>query len=923
MRLIHRLIQWWLVRVAKFIFHYHVWVLLVALFFSGACAWVVVTRLQVTNSTNALIREDSPSHRNYLNFKKEFGLEEDFVVVIRSDNVARNREAARVIGEELLGMKDYVRRVLYRFDFSKLQNRFLLFMEMEDLLKLEAEVKSYAEALKRPGVRLDVNSMLEESNAKFSDSYLRKASNWKEFKPFVDRFIGMLDELALHLEQPSSNSTLLKPRGNQAAEVEKKMEDIGRLMEENEYLSFDEGRMILVLASPHDVDLFAASPYGEATMKVREVLDRVRKDFRDVDIGLTGEPVLMDDELRISMDDSVKAAMLSFGICALLFILAYRQVNRPLCALLTLVMGIVWSLAFAVFGVGHLNIISQAFVAMVIGLGIDFGIQMMSRYEEDLAKGRGILDALTETMRHTGVALVTGASTTAAAFYTMCFNDFIGLAEFGLIAGTGVLLCLVGNLLVLPSLYVFFDLRKSHDQLSRSADPSHWAPGILMQKVLFCSPKLVIAGTVCMIVAAAGVVNRVYFDYNLLNLQSQSLESVRLTHKLLEVAGNSIIYGVVIADSKEDAVKKIRALKELPTVQSVRSILDFFPENQKEKLPVIQRVVGALKAIRLDTDVSQTIDVNKTRARLQELLKNCREGRSQASKYRGVSGMAREAEDVFAKLIPPIERALEAMGNLSQEEVGKRLNRYQVEVFGSMQKGLSFLKNQAYDRMIELDDVPDIMRQRFVSSRGRLLIEAHPKENIWDREPNVRFVQDLRSIDPMATGTPVQNYEYIELLRRSYFEAAQWALLTVLILILLHFGNPLYGFLAVMPLGIAMVFTLGAMVLLDIPFNPANIVTLPLVIGIGVAYGIYTVDRWREAPEMNLFSSSTGKAVVMSALTSMVGFGSMMISKYEGLYSLGLLMMIGIGMCLIASTVILPQVLYCLNGLKETQRVSL
>jgi hopanoid biosynthesis associated RND transporter like protein HpnN len=919
MRLIHHLIQRQLEKTARFVFQYHAWVLLGAIVLTGVCGWLVATHLRVTNSTNALIREDSPSHRNYLDFKKEFSVEEDFVVVIRSENVERNREVARVVGEALKGLEGYVRRVLYRFDFSKLQNRFLLYMEKEDLLKLEAEVKSYAEALKRPGVRLDVNSMLEESNSKFSESYLRKASNWKEFKPFVDRFIEMLDQLAKHLERPSTGDHASKLRGDQAAEVQRKMQDISRLMEENEYLSFDEGRMVLVLASPLNIDLFAASPYGEATAKLRETLDYIRKDFPDVEIGLTGEPVLMDDELRISMDDSTKAAMLAFAICALLFILAYRQMSRPLCALVTLVMGIVWSLAFAVISVGHLNIISQAFVAMVIGLGIDFGIQLMSRYEEELARWKGILEALVETMKHTGVVLVTGASTTAAAFYTMCFNDFIGLAEFGLIAGTGVLLCLVGNLLVLPSLYVFFDLRKSHDQLSRSADPSHWAPGVLMQKVLFCSPKLVIAGTVCAVAVAAYVVDRVYFDYNLLNLQSQSLESVRLTHKLLNVAGNSIIYGVVIAEDKEDAKEKIKALKQLPTVHSVRSILDFFPEGQEEKLLVIQRVVRALQSIHLDTDVSRAIDVNKTRARLQELLKNCREGAAQASKYRAISAMAKDAVELFNKLIPPIEQALAAMENLSQEEIGKRLNRYQVEVFGSMQKGLAFLKSQAYDRVIQIEDVPEIVRERFISPKGRLLIEVHPKENIWDREPNVRFVQELRSIDPMATGTPVQNFEYIELLRRSYFEAAQWALLTVTILILLHFGNPLYGFLAMVPLGVAILFTLGLMVFLNIPFNPANIVTLPLVIGIGVAYGIYTVDRWKEAPEMNLFSNSTGKAVVMSALTSMVGFGSMMISKYQGLYSLGLLMMIGIGMCLVVSTVLLPQLLYCLNRLINKQ----
>ncbi|MCS7063631.1 MAG: MMPL family transporter [Methylacidiphilales bacterium] len=909
---IHRWIKRLLQGLAPQIYRYHGWILVFAVILTASAGWLVATRLKVTNSTNVLIREDSPSHKNYLAFKKEFGVEEDFVIVIQSENVERNREVARVIGERLEQLDEHVGRVLYRIDFSSLQNRFLLFLPHEDLVKLEEEVKQFARVLRQPGFRLDINSILNEANAKFSEKYLRRASNWREFKPFVARFIEMLDQLASHLQNPITNNARF-PSSARASEVKQKMQGVQRLMEENEYLSYDEGRIVLVLASPVNVDMFAASPYGAATAAIRKVIEEVQRAYQDVRIGLTGEPVLMDDELRISMDDSAKAAVLSFGICALLFILAYRQVNRPLCALVVLVMGIVWSLAFAVLAIGHLNIISQAFVAMVIGLGIDFGIQMMSRYEEELARCKNILTALTQTLGHTGVVLVTGASTTAAAFYTMCFNDFIGLAEFGLIAGTGVLLCLIGNLFVLPSLYVFFDLRKSQDQLSRSADPSHWTPGVLMQKVLFFSPRLVLVGTGVALLVAGLVMHRVYFDYNLLNLQSQSLESVRLTHKLLDVAGNSIIYGIVIAEDKEDAKRKTEALKALPTVQEVRSILDFFPERQEEKLPIIRRIVELLRGIRLDTDVSRSIDVERTRKRLQELLEHSREGRREASKYRAVSQMARDAEEVFGRLIPPIERALAAMGDLSQEEIGRRLNRYQVEVFGTMQKDLAFLKQQAFDRVIMLEDVPGVIRQRFVSSRGRLLIEAHPKENIWDREPNVRFVNDLRSVDPMATGTPVQNYEYIELLRQSYLEAAQWALLTVVVLIFLHFGRITHGLLALLPLGIAIVFTLGLMVALQIPFNPANIVTLPLVIGIGVAYGIYTVDRWREAPQMNLFSNSTGKAVVMSALTSMVGFGSMMISQYEGLYSLGLLMMVGIGMCLIASTMILPQVLYCIN----------
>jgi predicted RND superfamily exporter protein len=288
----------------------------------------------------------------------------------------------------------------------------------------------------------------------------------------------------------------------------------------------------------------------------------------------------------------------------------------------------------------------------------------------------------------------------------------------------------------------------------------------------------------------------------------------------------------------------------------------------------------------------------------------------------GKGPMVRQAIATFERMIPPLERTQRAFSNLTQQQLVDRLTRYQQEVFGSMQRSLSWLKNHGTDRGVELEDVPVELVTRFLSSSGRVMIEVYPKEDIWEREANLRFVEELRSVDPAATGTPVQNLEYIEVLRASYVEAAGWAFLAIFIFVSLHFRNVGHVVLAILPLGVAIVWTLGLMGWLGILFNPANIITLPLVIGIGVAYGVYTVDRYKEEGGMHIFDSSTGKAIVLSAMTTMIGFGSLMVSSYRGLFSLGLLMFLGVLMCLVTSLLVLPQVLVLWDRRREAKKAS-
>ncbi len=913
-----RLLQWLLVRLVRLAVAWPGLVLSAAVVVTGFSAWVVATRLRVINDTNALIRSDSPIHRNYLAYRREFRVAEEYLITIRSPDPEVNKRAAKALGEQLKELEPLVRDVTYRFDFSGLEKRALLFLELDELSKIEAEVDGYVKALAaQPKMKLNIASVLSQANQKFQASYLRKKENWTEFKPFIGRFVGMLNDMADAIAQNSPAAAAAPAAGNGGKQPRNGPEDdfarlqagdIQKLIADHEYISYEDGHLFLVTATPGP-DALDGDGRTAAVRKIREIIKYLGADYPEVSFALTGEPVLDEDQLAQSSTDSLHAAELAFGLVALLFLLSYRELRRPGLGLLVLVMALFWSLAFAMLVIGHLNIISQAFVAMVLGMGIDFSIQVMGRYEEELAHGRSVAEALEITSAHTGVAVVTGGSTTAVAFFTMCFNDFVGLREFGIIAGSGILFCLAGSLLVLPAAYAWIDRKKDARQLQEAALRSNWSSPQWLNQALFRAPRTILAAALLTSAGAAWLSPRVGFDYNLLNLQDPTLESVREEEALVNSPARAFLFGLSIADNEEQAAKRIGAFAALPSVSEVHSLSSVLPEKQEEKQAVVRRIVGRVQSIPLDRE-PPPFDGQQVRTAVGELLAKSREGLAAAKRYVALAQQARDAVEIFGKLIPALERLDGAIANLPPEDLNSRLRIANQRVFGSMQSGLSWLRAQDTSRGVTVADLPQEIAHRFLSPHGKILIEVLPKENVWNRDADVRFVRDLRTVDPNVTGTPVQNYEYIELLRSSYVQAAEWAFAAIVILIAVRFQHVGYSLLAILPLGMAVLWTLGTMVLFHVPFNPANIITLPLAIGAGVAYGIYTVDRFCEGGNAALFSSSTGKAILLSGLTAVIGFGSLMISSYRGLFGLGLLMTLSIGFCLIASLVVLPQVFW-------------
>ena len=869
------------------------WIGLALVVVSGG---VAAARLVIRNNTLDLIRKDSPVFQKYLAYMEEFDVRDEIVVVLKSDKLKECREAANVMAAKLKKEKG-LDRIYYRHDFSPMADRLLLLADEEQLTGIRRQMEELATLVKGNKQALNLNGILAEASAKFNDPYLRKSSSWAEFIPFIEEFVRNLKRLAKDLETPAG---VLEKKG------------LGELSEfeadllKNEYLSLGEdGKTILMLLRPSKDEQKSATPFTGVIQRVRKVAQATQAEFPNVSIGVTGEPVLLDDELRQSEADMKIATLITLALITIMFFFAYGEVSRPLLALVALLASVVVSLGVTTVTIGHLNIISQAFIVMLLGLGIDFGIQFLGRYEEEVQRGKSSEEAVEITLTTTGKALLTGGGTTAAAFFAMCFNDFTGLTELGWIAGTGVLLALWASLSILPALLLWRD----RHGIKGTGKKIQLLQGAVWDRKLTFHPYLALTLAAGISLFAWQQSKKVAFDHNLLHLQNPKMESVRLTRELLNTGEGSLIYGVVMADSVEQADELAVKLSELSTVSKVRTLGDLVPQDQQKRMEEVSRIARVAGEITLGSGAESSVDVPKAKRDLEFLLESSQEGAKQAKQYIGLSGRARQAVTTFEKLIPPLERAVAALDKLSLEEAKKRLDRHQVKLVGSITQNLGWLKTQRGDRPLTVEDLPVQLRQRYLSNQGKVLIEVVPSVDVWERKPNEEFVAQVQKIAPGVTGTPVMNLQYIDLLMKSYIQASFYAAGVILILIFLLFRNVKDLILTLLPLGLGILWLFGALGLFHIELDPANIVTLPMILGIGVAYGVYVMDRYREEGGIRIFASSTGKAVVLSALTTLFGFGSMLVGQYRGLVSLGLVMSLGVIFTLISALLVLPQIL--------------
>jgi hypothetical protein len=562
-------------------------------------------------------------------------------------------------------------------------------------------------------------------------------------------------------------------------------------------------------------------------------------------------------------------------------------------------------MAFTFLVVGHLNILTITFAPILIGLAIDFGIHLITRYEEEMRKGRTAVQAVDRATVYTGQGIITGALTTAMAFLAMGFTRFKGIQEMGIISGGGLVLCLIPMMTLLPVLLM---------SGRQNAIDHAQGQGMEMEKrarienFWLQRPVLVIVATLITCVAALLQFKNVSFDYNLLDMQSKGLPAVVYEKKLL-FSGQSVLSAAVVADSLQEARDLEEKVLTLPTVASVdgsdRSdpIFALLTGDQTGKLALVNEIkkdVSDLNFASEDVDPPRLDDLSLT--------------------LYGTMGYMGQAADVVEKDRPELAKQLLSLRQAISDfrvkikqddpQISERLGKFQQALFDDIRQTFDTIKNQDTSSPLKPEDLPPALRHHFIGRTSKFKVEVYPKDDIWKHENQRKFITELRqAVAPhtdKVTGTPIQLYEYTTLLKNSYQQAALYALTAIAIMVFLHFRSITCVILSLLPVAIGSTWAAGLMGLCGIQFNPANIMTLPLVIGIGVTNGIHILNRVAEEQNPGILAKSTGKAVLVSGLTALTGFGSLTLAKHQGIQSLGFVMAIGIAACMIAALTFLP-----------------
>lgn len=851
--------------------------------------WYTVEHLEFDLNRNNLVGAEQKYHRNFLRYKQEFPAQDEIVAVAESENSEKNRQFVERLGTRLENETNIFTDVFYKGDPKMMGSKALLFITnaavLSEMSQRLHDARPMIEAFSQV---TNLNSLFRLVNRQF-----RAAGT--DANTDTGPLIKSLPALARIIDLAAD--ALVRP-GTPPSPGVTTMFDSGEEAEASLYITFANNRIYLVTARARSEELNQT-----AVHRMRELVRETQAEVPGINAGITGEPVLEVDEMAQSQRDTAMATVLSLAICALLFVYGYQETGRPLKATLCLVVGLGYTLGFTTLAIGHLNILTITFLPILIGLAIDFGIHLVTRYEEELRHGHTEHESITKALVNTGLGILTGSLTVAGAFLAMGLTDFKGIREMGIISGCGVLICLVPMMTMLPALLLRGRQNILDHQFHAAIDRRARLERLWLER-----PRLVLGATAVVTGLALTQLPRVRFDYNLLDMQSAGLQSVALEHKLIKGASQSVIYGVMVADSLERAADLQARVLQLPSVAGVDSMAAYLGGDPGIRAAIISQIKSELADLVFPEPDRQPVDLAGLRQTLLATQAYLRLGAEEAEK----EGEKTISEDLL-KLRESILRLRQRMSEGDPAMAAKKLAAFQQALVEDLRDTLDAIRNQDTTAPVGIEDLPTVLRNRFVGRSGtRYLIQVHPRSNVWERANQEVFVRELRSVDPDATGTPVQLYEYTTLLKDSYVHAALYALAAIAVLVFIHFRRVTCLALALLPVALGTIWTTGWMGLFDVQFNPANIMTLPLVIGVGVTNGVHILNRFAEEQNPAILARSTGKAVLLSALTTIAGFGSLITAQHRGISSLGLLMSFGTAACMCAGLTFLPTLIGCM-----------
>lgn len=883
---------------------YNGWVLL------GALIVTIITiglaaNLKLTTRWSDLLPLDDPMVQEFDKIIKEYSTASNSIVVVQGAEKQIKAFSDDIV-PRIEQMTEDVKRVDYKLNIDFFKNHGLMLSKATDLKDMVDIFKD-----------LSLVPLLRNINDNFEKTYVggEEKISTKEKEDGAVAFLDGIQFWLQTMDQYANDKNLpSKARADSAVE---------RFLIGDVYFISQDKRMLLISVEP-TFSMTETDRVIEHVVTLQTILDERLPQYPGVEAGLTGMLPIAHDEFVSSMKDMGTTSALAFVLVIALFIISFRMWTAPILAGANLLLGIIWTAGFGAIFLESLNIFTQMFAVILIGMGIDYSIHIISVYNEMRYKGESMVDAVKSTMLKSGSGIITGGLTTACAFFTFMISNSRGIKELGLILGIGIISCMLSSLIVLPSILVTREkimarLRKKEVKPVRveSKFLGNLGYKFSQRPVLYLTIGIIL--TLFLLYQALTVT----FDYNIMNLEPKGIPSVTLQDEIIDAFSMSPDFALVTVQTVEEARQLTEKAKAVPSVSLVESISGYLPskEQQAKRIFYIEKIRNYLDNNKEIEHLSND-NFPDLISELERLEMNVYE-LGQLAFTGGQDRIDRKCKCLIGDTEDPSgsDYILDLVDKLNKQPsvAIERLNRFQVYYEPGFRQ-TAF--NMANVSPITLETLPgDITNQFYNKTRDHFLITIIPRGMIWDLEFLNQFNDQMNRVSPNITGTPLTILALINYIGRDGKIATILAIIVVFILLLLDFRSVRITLITMIPLIIGAVWMVGLLKTFGLPLTLVNVMGIPMIVGIGIDFGVHFMHRYRieGKGQIRTVVSSTGKAIMITSLTTMLGFGSLLIATYRGLGSLGILLVLGVGSCFITTILILPSIL---GWIEKKQKVK-
>lgn len=860
-----RLLEWWVSSMQR----YALWVVILVALGTAGILYYSIVNFKINVDTESMISEKLPFRKLEKDYSKAFPQQTDTIVaVIDGETPEQAVEARNLLAERLRKETALFKSVEEPGGGSFFEKNGLLYLstkELEDLGDKLAEAQPLLALLS------------QDMSLRGLFSALGKALTQAGGEAVPEKRLDLLFD---GMSKAFDSAATGRPNRLSWQEIM-----LGKKEAERQLHQF-------VIVRPYlDNSEFSS---GEVPLEAvrRAVKELGLDEGKGVTVRLTGDVALSEENLIEVRKTVGIATLVSLLLVAVILYFGLGRSGRLVFAsLATLITGLIWTTGFAIAFIGSLNLISVTFAVLFIGLGIDYSIQFCLRYRELIRSGLQHENSIVTTAKGVGRSLLVSCITIAIGFYSFVPTAYAGVGELGLISGTGMFISFFANLTLLPAILTLLPLRRSK------------SPGLSGVKTITDLPykhyKAVVTVAVLLGLGSAVFLPRVRFDYNPLNLYDKKSEAIAAIKELFKDPESSPWTISILVNGKEKTeglADKLRGLKE---VRQVITPFDFVPDDQQEKLRIISDL-GLFMPPKLKGVSVKHLSYGEDSAALDNFEKSLKSFLSSAKTEDPSARRLHESIQRFKAAIQDRDKGAKLLASLESSLLSNLPFLFDM-LDASMQAG-----------PVEMSGLPKELIDQYISTDGRYRIQVFPREDLMNRQALVGFVRAVRSVAPDATDAPVTIYESGKAVVSSFRQATVSALIVIAVYLLIELRNLFVTGLILAPLLLAMLLTAAASVLSGIPLNFANVIVVPLLLGIGVHSGILFFLRfWTEPPaDGNMLRTSTARAILLSTLTLFISTGSLAFSAHRGIASMGMILTICLAFLMLSTLVLLPALLY-------------